>query len=184
MADPALAEFYLDQFLALLPPGRVWPQRRDSALQQLLLALSVGLADAHEAIVDAYLFELYPGTTLELLPEWEDMCGLPDPCTAAAQTIQERRARVLERLTVQPRPTLEYLQALANALGYTTLVLAETGAYEITAAVSNPRVTYFNTGESQCGDLLGKITRADDLECLLGEQKPAHIELVFNYSGV
>lgn len=184
MADAALVEAYREQFAALLPRGRIWPQRSDAALQQLLSALAVMFADAHEAIVDAYWVELFPGTTFDLLTDWETMCGLPDPCAPAAQTLQERRDRVLQRLTVQPRPTLEYLRALAVALGYPDIVLEETGPYEITATVSNPRVTYFHSGESQCGDLLGKIDRADDLECLLNEQKPAHIACVFNYAGV
>lgn len=184
MADESLAEFYAEQFHLLLPPGRIWPERSDSLLHQLFVSLSMVLAEAHEAIVNAYWVELYPGTTFELLPEWEDMTGLPDPCAPPAQTIQERRARVIQRLTVQPRPTLEYLKELAVALGYNDLVLTETGPYEITAVVSNPRVTYFLAGESQCGDLLGKIDRAADLECLLQEQRPAHIAVVFNYAGV
>jgi len=182
--DPELAGFYRDQFVALLPPGRIWPQRQDSAYQQLLLALADSLAVAHAAILHAYWFEMFPGTTFELIGEWETMLGLPDPCAPPAQTIQERRARIIERLTVQPRATLEYLKALAVALGYIGVEMTETGPYEITVLVPHPRVTYFQTGSSVCGDLLGKIDRADDLECLLREQKPAHIEIVFNYSGV
>lgn len=179
-----LAAFYLEQFMALLPPGRIWPQRPESEMQQLLLALATRLATLHEEIVFDYWVELYPATTFDLLPEWEEMCGLPDPCAPAAQTIQERRARVIQRLTVLPRPTMQYLQELIERLGYPGSVITETGAHQFTVNVPNPRVTYFRTGSSQCGDLLGKIDRADDLECLLNEQKPAHLTIVFNYSGV
>lgn len=176
-------ELYEAQLFALLPRGRIWPERVEANLRQLLLAIAVQLLGV-DVRGQQVLAELYPATTIDLLPEWERMLGLPDPCAPPAQTLQERRARVIQRLTVQPRPTKEYLLELCAALGYAGVTIDETGPHEFTVDVPNPRVTYFRTGASQCGDLLGKIERASDLECLLTEQKPAHLSIVFNYSGV
>jgi uncharacterized protein YmfQ (DUF2313 family) len=184
MSSSQIAEFYADQFAALLPPSRLWPERPDSRFRQLILALSTLLAEAHLAALAVFEIELHPATPFALIGEWEAMLGLPDPCAPQAQTIQERRQRIVAALTLQPRPTLGYLSEVAEALGYTGISITETGPFELTADVPNPRVIYFRTGASRCGDLLGKIERAEDLECLLRRQKPAHIALVFNYSGV
>lgn len=179
-----LAEFYREQFLALLPPGRIWPEDRSSSFQQLALAFGAQLARVHESVLRVLVQELDPRVTVDLLPEWETELGLPDPCTPAAQTIQERRQRVVAALTVQPSPTLQYLRTLAEALGYTGALLVETPPFSLTVAVPNPRITYARTGASRCGDYLARYERAADLECVLVKQKPAHITLVFNYSGV
>lgn len=176
-------ELYEEQLFASLPPGRAWPDRLESNLRQLLLALAVQLY-AVDLRGQQVLAELDPGTTFDLLPEWERLLGLPDPCAPPAQTVQERRARVVQRLTVQPHPTKQYLLELCAALGYPDATITESGPHQFTVDVPNPRVTYFRTGASQCGDLLGKIERAADLECLLTEQKPAHLSIIFNYSGV
>lgn len=184
MTTDELAELYRDQFLALLPPGRIWPESRDSSFQALALALGYRLAEAHETLLRWFVQELDPRATIELLPEWEEALGLPDPCTPAAQTIQERRQRVVAALTVRPSPTLQYLRALAEALGYAGALLIESPPFSLTITVPNPRVTYARTGASRCGDYLARYERASDLECVLQKQKPAHITLVFNYSGV
>ena len=176
------AESYLAQFVALLPPGRIWPAEQSSTLQGLLLALGARL-DAVDQRIEEFLIDVHPTTTTEMVDWWESFLGLPDDCTPAAQTMQERVARILQRLTVRPRPTLAYLQEIAIALGYTAEI-TETGPYELTVNIPTPAVVYFRTGASRCGDLLGKINRATDLECVLAEEKPAHLTLIFNYSGV
>ena len=174
---------YLEQLNALLPPGRIWPREPDSRFQLLLLALAERLC-AVEVRAGDLLVELYPPTTVEIIDEWEAMLGLPDECAPPAQTLQERRLRVIERLTVRPNPTAEYLVAVCQTLGYASVTITETGPFEFTVEVPTPSVTYFRTGESRCGDLLGEINRATDLECILTENKPAHLTIVFNYSGV
>jgi uncharacterized protein YmfQ (DUF2313 family) len=54
-----------------------------------------------------------------------------------------------------------------------------------TVHVSGLRLTYFHTGSSECGvDRLLAIGTAEDLECILNRWKPAHTEIVFDYSEV
>lgn len=176
-------ELYEEQASALLPPGRIWTRRPDSTLHRLLLAFSDLFSSVHSAAAQL-LVELYPPSTVDLLPEWERLLGLPDECAAGLdQTLQERRARVVERLTIEPHPTLLYLTQVATALGYSATITEGPGLFEITVNVAFGRVTYFRTGESRVGETLGKFDQADDLECVLREQKPAHLELVFNYTG-
>ncbi len=175
-------DLYREQLAGLLPPGRVWTAHPDSTLHRLLGAFGELLARVHAA-AEALLVELYAPSTIDLLPAWERLLGLPDECTPIeGLTLQERRALVVERLTQRPAPTLPYLQGLAYALGYSATV-TESGPFQVTIVVPAGRVTYFRTGESRCGDLLGKFDQADDLECLLRERKPAHITLIFSYTG-
>lgn len=173
---------YTEQLAALLPPGRIWTARPDSTLRRILSAVASMCMRIHTTAASLQ-FELFAPSTLNLLPEWERLLGLPDECTPLeGLTLQERRALVVERLTIQPRPTLQYLQELAHALGYSA-VATETGEFQVTVTVATGRVTYFRAGESRVGDLLGKFDQATDLECLLRERKPAHIELIFSYTG-
>jgi uncharacterized protein YmfQ (DUF2313 family) len=55
--------------------------------------------------------------------------------------------------------------------------------YYWTVHVSATKLTYFHCNSSQCGiDRLLRIGLADDLECILDELKPAHTDIVFDYS--
>jgi uncharacterized protein YmfQ (DUF2313 family) len=50
--------------------------------------------------------------------------------------------------------------------------------------VLGPRVTWFKVGVSTLGqDPLARISRAEDLECLLGRYQPAHSFLTMSYEG-
>lgn len=50
--------------------------------------------------------------------------------------------------------------------------------------VLGPRVTWFKVGVSTLGqDPLARISRAEDLECLLGRYQPAHSLLTMSYEG-
>jgi len=127
---------------------------------------------------------------------------LPDVCSEAAQTLQERRADVVAKLTAQGGSSKAYFQALAEAMGYSIEIdefrpfvagLSRCGAvlggahavrHIWRVRVTGPRFTPFRAGASQCGDLLGKIARADDLECKLKRLKPAHTNLIVSYEGV
>jgi uncharacterized protein YmfQ (DUF2313 family) len=54
-----------------------------------------------------------------------------------------------------------------------------------TVHVTGLRTTYFHTGSGECGvDRLLAIGTAEDLECILDRWKPAHTEIVFDYSDV
>lgn len=197
MAD---TQAYLSQLQALLPQGPAWPRDGEATLTRLLEAMAAELArvDARgEDLVD----EADPRTTYELLADWERVAGLPDDCTGEAGTIDERRGALVDRLTATGGQSIAYFKTVAAALGYTIEVreyrpfvtgLSRCGhllngghvvRHTWKVKVPDPRVTLFRTGQAQCGDLLGAIDRADDLECRLRKLKPAQSELVFDYSG-
>jgi uncharacterized protein YmfQ (DUF2313 family) len=192
---------YLRQLLALLPQGFAWPRGNDTVLAALLGGLSGGLTRNHNRAVDL-IDEADPRMASESLPDWERVTGLPDACSAGiATTLQERRAAVVARLTATGGQSIAYFTAMIAALGY----LAEIDEYRPficglsrcgdrlngpssvrhywRARITEPRVTRFRCGVSQCGDRLAKITRAEDLECLLARRKPAHTIVIVSYEG-
>ena len=120
------------------PRGPVWSDDIDSNQAKALGALSVALfrsdADAGALLVDAF-----PFTTLQLLPEWEETLGLPDPCAGADPTIPQRQAQVRARFIGGGGLSRARYIAFAAALGFT-----------ITISVYSP----FRVGVNKIGDPL------------------------------
>lgn len=167
----------------LLPPSRLWPTQSGALLRLLLVAIGARFA-ALEARANALLTDIYPPSTVELLPDWERALGLPDECTPLGKTEQERRARVVQKLTLEAKPTAVRFAAIAAQLGYEG-VTVEDGPEprQFTVTVPTGRITWFRAGESRCGDSLASFESATDLECILSKEKPAHTRLNFSYTG-
>lgn len=117
MAPKFLAADFLQAFLKLLPRGRVWSRDPDSVQNQALLGLN-SIYEANSARASTLLTDVFPGSTLELLPEWESCLGLPDPCAGVAPTIQARRAQVVSRISGTGGQSSRYFTAVAANLGY------------------------------------------------------------------
>lgn len=121
MAPNFSASDFLQAFLKLLPRGRVWSRDPSSVQNQALLGLNsiyaTGTSRANQLLVDAF-----PGSTYELLPEWESTLGLPDPCAGEQPSIQARRAQVVARLTATGGQSIAYFTAMAANLGYSITI--------------------------------------------------------------
>jgi len=93
---------YREAFFSLLPDGQAWSSKQiiGSVLYQIADGLCQywGFVDSRAA--DLLETESDPGTTMELLPDWERNWGLPDPCYTAPQTVAERRRALVQRMTL------------------------------------------------------------------------------------
>ena len=80
MSDaPDLGEAdFLAALQAYLPTGPAWPRDPDTIVTQILSGIARAQARLH-ARENQLLIDLFPATTVELLPEWEASVGLPDP---------------------------------------------------------------------------------------------------------
>lgn len=175
-----------------------------------------GFVDSRAA--DLLEIESDPRTTTELLPDWERAWGLPGPCVTPAQSIAQRRAALVAKMTLLGGQSRQYFIDLAASLGYTitiseflpyqcgisrvgdtrsaldnpedpTRYMWQLGAPELryywTVHVSALRLTYFRTGISECGiDRLLAIDGPAELECILNLLKPAHTDLIFDFSAI
>jgi uncharacterized protein YmfQ (DUF2313 family) len=231
---------YKQAFLALLPQGQAWPRHPESLLYKVVAGLCEywGFVDSRAA--DLLEIESDPRTTVELLPDWERNWGLPDPCYAAPQTIDQRQLALVMRMTMQGSASREFYIQVAAQIGYSITIteyrvfvvgidrcgdnrvygdgsnpmfdewnkpicdptgnpvaegeLSEWPNYGIgppgnrfywTVHVTGASLTWFRVTKGQTGvDPHLRIGLADDLECLLNRWKPAHTEIIFDYSNL
>jgi uncharacterized protein YmfQ (DUF2313 family) len=140
--------------------------------------------------------EIFPCSTEELLPEWEETLGLPDPCTGQLGTLQERQAAVCARFTARGGQSKDYYIAVAAKLGFQITITefapfrcnvnrcgdplrSQDWAHTWRINAFSP-IVYFRTGISRCGERLATWGNRL-LECTTNAIKPAHTVLLFGY---
>lgn len=191
------AEQYARQLRALLPTGPAWDEQdKETVMTRLLEAVADELARI-DARSDDLLREWNPSTTLELLPDWERVMGLPDECVGVAQTVPERRDAIIAKLTLIGGQSRQFFIDLAAALGYTITITEfqefQAGfscagdpccgeAWAYAWQVNGPEVTVrvFLCGQNSSGDRL-RTWGNEKLECAITQRKPAHTHVLFAY---
>lgn len=192
---------YLTVLQQLLPPGSALTRHPEAVLTQVLLAIADVLAPVDAAIARLY-DEADPRTTNQLLPDWERVAALPDPAVGnAQQSLVERRAWLMMRLTSIGGQSIAYFVGLAASLGVAITIsefqpwgcgYGQTGRDQVSGDGAlwthwqvnmPPRIVYlFQVGASQVGDPLG-YARMGAIEALFARFKPAHTTLTFNYGS-
>lgn len=108
---------YLHQLRQLLPPGPAFDLELQPDLAHTIAGMAPELARV-DGNNEALLLELNPATATVLLPVWEGYLGLPDVCVVpGSQTLEERRAAVIAKLTATGAPQLSYYQRLGTQSG-------------------------------------------------------------------
>jgi uncharacterized protein YmfQ (DUF2313 family) len=193
---PASANEYYEQIKKLKPLGHAWPDNEDLIQNKLLRALSDEAARV-DARVEDLIRELDPHVTLELLMDWERTCGLPDPCTGLARTVELRRHAVVDKLNARGGQHKQYYIDLASRYGF-AISITETwpttcghpvniGMYgdkwlhhfEVNAPLDTIRHT--RTDRGSAGDPI-RVWGNEILECLINRYKPGHTVARFLYS--
>jgi len=178
----------------LLPPGLAWA---GETLLEVLEALAYSFAEVDAQAV-GLVAETDPRTTLNLLSDWERLLGLPGPCDELEPTIILRRAAVFATYTRTGGQTIAHFVAFAAALGYTVTITdyqafqcgrstcTETlsngdwvHAWTVLGSIATP--TFFRAGEGAAGERLVTASNAL-LECHLEATRPAHSQVLFEYS--
>jgi len=134
---PALSDAdFQAALLRLMPRGRVWRNDPGSNLSALAGALAPSwtrnTAAAAQVLIDAS-----PATTQNLLVEWENSLGLPDPCTAPNPSIEQRQAAVRAKFGARGALTTAYFITLAAALGF-TITITEFSPYTVDMPCDEP----------------------------------------------
>ncbi len=196
---------YGDQFAALFPSGPAWPRDEGSLFQKIIRSLSMIWGDVDSRAGDLLERESDPRTTVELLDDWERAFGLPDPCLSEALTVADRQVALVNRMTIEGAQSRSFFIGLAERIGYQISIHEyspfmcgisrcgvdswEIGSPEIRfywrVLVSGARISWFRAGSGQSGvDPHVRTGIASDLECLLRRWKPAHTEIIFDYTGM
>lgn len=189
---------YLHQLQALLPPGPAWSRDDVAPITHLLGALALEL-ERIDGRAWQIIEEADPRTVAELFGDWERVAGLPDSCAVAfggTQTVAQRRAALVGKLTTLGGQSPAYFIGLAAALGYVITVTefhahtvgddvdypiygdAWNFAWQVNAALNT--VTEI-TVESTVEDPLAAWGNAL-LECVINRLKPAHTAVLFSYT--
>lgn len=195
--QPHSATEYASQLGQLLPQGAAWPREEGTVLAALLEALAQDPARL-DAAMHALVTEADPAQALLLLPEWERMCGLPDECSQPGETLAERRAAVVSKLTAQGGQTPEFFSELATLLSGAVCTVREYRPFRVgMSAVGDPLsngdwvfaftvqapqvpVRSFAVGRSAVGEPLRKWGN-ERLECTIRRLAPAHSIVTFTY---
>lgn len=115
-------EVYARMLRQLLPTGQAWEIEPGDVRSGALLAIAEELARV-DARGDQLVEEADPRTALELLPEWEQLVGLPDDVmTEIPATITERRIAVLQKLTASGGQSRQYFMDLAAVSGFVVTI--------------------------------------------------------------
>lgn len=152
--------------------------------------------DAAQIAADLILSESDPRTTYHLLPDWERVLGLPDPCAGQLPTIELRRAAVVAKVTMHGGQSRAFFIALAAKLGF-VITITEFKQYSVMSPVNAPLCGWpwcftwrvnapLNTFRhfsvmSGVNDPLSTWGNAL-LECAISRFKPAHTIVQFAYS--
>lgn len=187
---------YTQELRALLPPGRALDDNGAGTLSQLLDGLAQELARV-DASAGNLIDESIPTTTLQLLPDWERVCDLPDNCTPAGQSITARRQAVTARLLGNGTPSIPYLEDVAAQIGYSVTVnrcharrsgslcgtsyggIAWQFTWEVHAALNTLQQRFY--GGAIYGTPYASWQNAV-LECVMRQHAPAHTIVHFIYS--
>ncbi len=188
---------YLQQFLRLLPRGRIW-QRGWGLLQPQFLLTLMPTWVRLEQRASNLLVDAFPCSTTELLPEWMASLGLPDACSGPLDTLQAQQAAVCAKFTARGGASQDYFIDIAAALGFVITIqvfapfyasrnrvgqrLFSTGwayVWQVTLPRSSSAI-FFRTSVSRVGERLVSYD-SSVLECLFAQYKPAHTVVIFNY---
>lgn len=193
---------YVVAFRALLPQGIAWPTSSTSVLSKVINGLSQIFGYADDRAADLLEVETDPRLTTELLPEWERAFGLPDNCFPLPPTDQvTRRFNLVSRMTLLGEQSRAFFITQGFNIGETVSIREfapyMTGVSRVgdtrMATVENSDPVHFRW---QLGPpenrfywvvkilvLLPNFNGAD-LFCILRRWKPAHTEVLFDYSVV
>ncbi|MGO2959434.1 MAG: putative phage tail protein, partial [Acetobacter sp.] len=109
-------EMFQAAFLKLLPNGAIW-RKSEGGVAHALGRVFGKIFSKNSDRASNLLIDANPSFTKELLPEWEETLGLPDPCAGASPTLEQRRAQVMARLTDSGGCSVNYFIEFAKSLG-------------------------------------------------------------------
>lgn len=176
------------------------------------LALYWGYVDSRAADLLEIESDPRFATLEQLFPDWERNWGLPDPCFFHDHgDLQSRRAILMLKMTLIGGQSREFFYWVAQQLGYSIKIreyapfmvgVSQVGdvkddagfprwtigpqemRFYWTVDVARIRLIWFRVGAGQSGiDPHLRMGTPEDLECLLNKWKPAHTEIVFDFSN-
>lgn len=179
----------------LAPPGLAWPREPTTIFQRFWRVIADALVAVHARTGVLTEREAFPPISVELLPDWERVLGLPDPCLGPNPSTPARQAAVAARLSSAGGQSVPYFEALAVLLGGSITVTeyvpfrlgvdhfgdplrVAAWAYIWTVTLSTGSLFRFELGVSHFGEPLWQIS-SGPIQCEIQRLKPAHTQVNF-----
>ncbi|MBX8516796.1 YmfQ family protein [Pseudomonas cichorii] len=193
------ASQYAEQLRALLPSGPAWDPERVPELQQVITGLSREFARIDGRAFDL-LNEMDPAGISELVPDWERVMNLPDPCLGLSPLFEDRRLSVRQRLVAVGGQNPAFYVDIAISQGYPNASVTEYRAPRM--GRSRFGKAHFGTwnaqfmwvlntggrrrlgrrfGASYWGERFG-VNPGTAIECLIRRAAPAHTAVFINFN--
>jgi uncharacterized protein YmfQ (DUF2313 family) len=193
-------------YVDAMPKGRLWEAYGVNGTTNNAIAQGVGSMIATVLAYFEYVRkELNPYTTEDLIVEWEESVGLPDPCTIQHfQTLEERRQQVILRLKKTPVVTAKQMEGMVKTLtGFNVRVIPrrkselftgelDTGILDF--ELSNDKYDRFTFDvivdyeddaflDTPIGEVLDGSALPRVIECVIERIKPANSLAIYHYQS-
>ncbi|MDH4122364.1 MAG: DUF2313 domain-containing protein [Deltaproteobacteria bacterium] len=191
------ADDYYLALRALLPPGVACTQEAAPAMHQAFRGWATEFSRLDAKIEKMVAQETDPATTLEILPDWERVFGLPDPRLPPPISLTERREALSGKWSELGGQWDTYFIEMASAIGFHVTIntfqqfVAGSPAgsplygdgWLYAWQVNAPNVTLIRFCAGSCaGEPLRVWGREAHLEGAIREDKPSHTCVIFNYA--
>jgi uncharacterized protein YmfQ (DUF2313 family) len=191
--NPTLADWVATTF-DLLPRGIAWLRDATSNLGGLVSTYAGERQLLHQRALTLLNTEGVPTAAVELLPDWEQALGLPDPCRPLPGTQAQRWAAVADIFFADHPPTPANMIAWAKSAGWNITIREQTdfvadisrgdevvGESDFTWVVSilDQVITYFIADRNVGDDPLFTFPDITTLECVIRRAAPAHTQVYF-----
>jgi len=185
---------WLAATLDLLPQGIAWPRDPASNLGKLLGIAAGERQLRHERKLNLLDVEALPTASVELLTDWEQAAGLPDPCRPLPGSIAERWAALADVFFADHPPTPDNMVTWAAQAGWNIEIREQrdfvAGVSQIgdtvgesdfvwVVTILDQVIGYFMAGQSGSEDRLFTFPDIATLQCVLQRAAPAHTQIHF-----
>lgn len=174
---------YSTACLQHLPPGLAWPRASDSHMAALMRGIATELTRIHDR-AQQLIDESLPSHVIDTLERWENDYGLPDKCTPADQTTEERKDALIQKYRIYGSQSREFQITLCEALG----CQASITEYTVRRYASTYGTNYSGQDWAfvvQFNIVLPETDNEDGLkqvlECTLRRVLHSHKYAIFNY---
>ena len=188
------------QLLRMLPRGPLWDFREQVMQPAFWRGAAEALAIWYARATEVTLASTVVTAPAEFLDDWETELGVPGPCMQPLVDNQVRRKRL--RIARQPGgATAAYFICLASRYGYMIDIDDDLPPFEcaasecgrhglgddedlfIVTSLTTDDIIWMQCGASELGTIgLGAFPVAEDLECIIRRNKPAHTNVWFRYA--
>ncbi len=192
---------YTSALFSLLPQGLAWPRAVGTTLSNIVTGLAQIFGYVDDRAADMLEVETDPRKTTELLLEWERAFGLPDNCIPLPPTDEvTRRINLVAKMTMLGAQNRSFFMARGLDIGETVTIreyapylcgVSRVGDTRMVSLSDDPIHFRWQLGAPETRfywtvkivELLASFKGAD-LFCLLRRWKPAHTDVIFDYSVV